>query len=216
MDGVVVDSEPLYQKAEESLFKEYGVTIPQEDWKLFRGCTEEHFYDLARNRYGIKEPLEILRKQGRKRVLEEFETGLDYIRGFLELHQRLAEHYRLGLVTSTPGDIFQWMDEKIGLNRYFDDVIYGGMTPNSKPHPEPYLTMMHRLGSTASETAIVEDSINGLTSALDSGAWTIALTGSVPIEDMPRAHALIHSLEEITIPFLDNLMAEAHALKGKS
>ncbi|UCH09530.1 MAG: HAD family phosphatase [Fidelibacterota bacterium] len=210
MDGVVVDSEPLYQRAEESLFQEYGVTIPPEDWKLFRGCTEERFYELARNRYGITAPLEQLRVKGRQRVLEEFDAGLDYNQGFLDLHTRLADHYRLGLVTSTPGDIFQWMEQKIGLDRYFDEVITGGMTVNNKPHPEPYLEMMRRLGVTPAETAIVEDSINGLTSAIASGAWTIALTGSVPLEDMPPTNAVIHSLEEITIPFLDNLVAESH------
>ena len=47
LDGVVIDTEPLYAKGEIKLFKEYGVIIPEEDWKLFRGCTEEKFYDLS-------------------------------------------------------------------------------------------------------------------------------------------------------------------------
>ncbi len=38
MDGVVLDTEPLYTKAEIRLFGEYGVVIPEEDWSLFRGC----------------------------------------------------------------------------------------------------------------------------------------------------------------------------------
>ena len=41
MDGVTLDTEPLYQKAEIRLFKEYGVNIPDEAWKLFRGCSEK-------------------------------------------------------------------------------------------------------------------------------------------------------------------------------
>ena len=39
MDGVILDTEPLYTKAEIRLFGEYGVTIPEEDWSLFRGCS---------------------------------------------------------------------------------------------------------------------------------------------------------------------------------
>ena len=45
MDGVIIDTEPLYAKAEIKLFREYGVEIPNEDWVLFRGCNEESFYD---------------------------------------------------------------------------------------------------------------------------------------------------------------------------
>ena len=57
LDGVTINTEPLYAKGEIRLFKEYGITIPQKDWKLFRGCTEEKFYDLSMNRYGITEDL---------------------------------------------------------------------------------------------------------------------------------------------------------------
>ncbi|MFB0515752.1 MAG: HAD family hydrolase [Candidatus Neomarinimicrobiota bacterium] len=203
MDGVVVDSEPLYQRAEERLFREYGVSIPQADWQLFRGCTEERFYQLTRDRYGIREPVEILRRKGRQYVLAAFEAELDYKDGFFELQAQLKGRYRLGLVTSTPGEIFSWMEQKLGLRQYFQEVVYGGMTANSKPHPEPYLEMMRRLGVAPREAVVVEDSINGLKSALSSGAWTIALTGTVPREDMPRAHAVVDSLGEITPALLE-------------
>ena len=46
MDGVVIDTEPLYTKAEIRLFGEYGVEIPEKDWLLFRGCAEEDFFNL--------------------------------------------------------------------------------------------------------------------------------------------------------------------------
>lgn len=211
MDGVVVDSEPLYQKAEEQLFSEYGVTIPQDDWKLFRGCTEARFYELAHQRYGITAPIEELRRKGRKYVLSAFEAGLDYNRGFKELHRHLRERYLLGLVTSTPEPIFDKMDEQIGIRAHFDEVITGGMTANNKPHPEPYLEMMRRLGVSPNEAVIIEDSINGLQSALASGAWTIAITGSVPIEDIPVPHRMIDSLTEISAPFLEQLEQTAQA-----
>ncbi len=214
MDGVVVDSEPLYQKAEELLFREYGVTIPPEDWKLFRGSTEERFYQLARDRYGIQDTAENLRVKGRRHVMAAFEAKLDYNDGFPELHDRLEGHYHIGLVTSTPKDLYLWMERKLGLRRYFPEVIYGGMTTNSKPHPEPYLEMMRRLGVEPSESAVIEDSINGLTSALAAGAWTIALTGSVPQADMPPAHAVVHSLGEITPAMLEQLTQSSDTTEG--
>lgn len=214
MDGVVVDSEPLYQQAEERLFREYNVTIPKDDWKLFRGCTEERFYQLARDRYGITEPLDTLRQKGRRYVLSAFDAGLDFNEGFRELHGRLVGRYRLGLVTSTPGELFHWMDKRLGLKQYFQEVIYGGMTASSKPHPEPYLEMMLRLEVMPEESAVVEDSVHGLTSALAAGAWTIALTGSVPLEDLPPSHAVADSLGEISPEMIEGLGEVSRICKG--
>ena len=63
MDGVTLDTEPLYADGENKLFEEYGVKIPEEDWKLFRGCTEEKFYDISMKRYGITEDRTIFQKK---------------------------------------------------------------------------------------------------------------------------------------------------------
>ena len=55
LDGVTIDTEPLYTLSEIRLFKEYGIDIPKEDWPLFRGCSEEAFFDLSMERYNIVE-----------------------------------------------------------------------------------------------------------------------------------------------------------------
>ena len=205
LDGVVVDSEPLYQQAEDRLFREEGIAIPAEDWKLFRGASEERFYQLARERYGVTTAVDELRRRGQEYIFSVFETGLDFMAGFLDLHRQLRGHYKLGLVTSTPEAIYNWMAAHLGLNRFFKEVIYGGMTTHAKPHPEPYLEMLRRLDVAAEEAVVVEDSIHGLTSALASGVWTVALTGSVPEEDMPPAHAVVHSLKSLSPAFFAGL-----------
>ena len=66
MDGVVIDTEPLYTKAEIRLFGEYGVEIPKEDWPLFRGCAEKDFFDLSMTRYNISEDKNVFIEKGRK------------------------------------------------------------------------------------------------------------------------------------------------------
>ena len=65
--------------------------------------------------------------------------------------------------------------------------------------------MMRRLAVMPRETVVVEDSIPGLISAWAAGAWTIALTGSVPEEDMPPAHAIVHSLADLSLQIILDL-----------
>ena len=59
MDGVILDTEPLYTRAEVRLFDEYGVHIPKEDWSLFRGCSEEDFFNLSMQRYKVNENMTV-------------------------------------------------------------------------------------------------------------------------------------------------------------
>ena len=210
MDGVVVNSERLYQKAEKRLFKEYGVTIPNEDWKLFRGCGEAEFFQLVRERYGINESPDTLRRKGQSYILVEFDANLNFNDGFQELHRQLDGRYQLGLVTSTPGELFQWLDQRLELRGYFHEVIHGGMTTNTKPHPEPYLEMMRRLDVKPEETVVIEDSIHGLNSALAAGAWAIALTGTIPRKDLPSVNMMVDSLAELTPTLLDELSEIKH------
>ena len=90
MDGVVVDTEPLYTRAEIRLFGEYGVEIPEKDWSLFRGCAEQDFFDLSMARYNIVEDKKVFVEKGREYVKEEFRAGLAFMPGFNKLHSRIV------------------------------------------------------------------------------------------------------------------------------
>ncbi|MCH8328125.1 MAG: HAD-IA family hydrolase, partial [Candidatus Marinimicrobia bacterium] len=174
-----------------------GVTIPDEDWALFRGSSEESFYRRARDRYKVPVPLEELRAEGRQEVLEVFSHSLKFMDGFETLHDQICPDYKLGLVTSTPALIFNMMDKRLNLRNLFPLVLTGEMTVHNKPHPEPYLTMMAKLQVDPEESVVIEDSIPGIQAAWDSGAWTVALTGSVPVEAMPERHLTISHLSQL-------------------
>ena len=205
LDGVTIDTEPLYAKGEIRLFKEYGITIPKEDWKLFRGCTEEKFYDLSMNRYGITEDRKKFQKKGREYVREEFEKNLDFMPGFKSLIKRLNDKYSIGLVTATPEYMYNWINERLNLSGIFKHIVYGGMTEKGKPNPDPYLLGMKQFDINAKNTMIVEDSVHGIQAGLNANATVVALTGSVDVEDMPPAHKIINSLNEIDSNFINSI-----------
>ena len=205
LDGVTIDTEPLYAKGEIRLFKEYGIIIPEEDWKLFRGCTEEKFYDLSMNRYGITENRKKFQKKGREYVREEFEKNLDFMPGFKSLIKRLNDKYSIGLVTATPEYMYKWVNERLNLSDIFEHIVYGGMTEKGKPNSDPYLLGMKQFDINAKNTMIVEDSVHGIQAGLSANAKVVALTGSVDIKDMPPAHEIINSLNEIDSNFINSI-----------
>lgn len=208
MDGVIINTEPLYTKAEIRLFGEYGVVVPKEDWSLFRGCSEDDFFNLSMQRYQIAEDRDIFIKRGREYVRDEFRRGLDFMPGFHDLLERAQQKHKTGLVTASPRHNIDWLCEIIHLEKFFKYIITGSESTRNKPYPDPYLDMIKLLNVLPDNTVIIEDSIHGLRSALSSGAHVIAKTGSVPNKDLIIAHRIVSHLDEISDEFIDQLLQD--------
>ena len=206
MDGVTIDTEPLYTKAEINLFKEYGVEIPEEDWFLFKGASEKKFYELSMQRYEIKENLEVFMKKGRNYVKDEFSKGIPFMDGFKSMHKRISPYFFMGLVTASPRHSLNKIILNLNLKKYFKNIISGEDANKNKPYPDPYIFMMKALNVTPNNTIIIEDSLTGLRSAISSGAHVIAKTGSTPIEKLSHIHHIIDHLDEITVNFLEEIL----------
>ena len=208
MDGVVLDTEPLYTKAEIRLFGEYGVEIPKEDWSLFRGCAEQDFFDLSMARYNIAEDKNVFIEKGREYVKEEFQKGLAFMPGFYKLYSRVKKQYNTGLVTASPRHNIDFVCGLVDLDNIFEHIISGDETLRNKPHPEPYFAMMKKLNVLPINSVIIEDSLHGLQAGLASGAHVIAKTGSVPNKDLSIAHLIVTHLDKITNDVLEELLQE--------
>ncbi len=208
MDGVILDTEPLYTKAEIRLFKEYGVEIPAKDWSLFRGCSEQDFFTLSMKRYNISENRNIFMNKGRKYVKEEFNKNLQFMPGFHSLINRLKIQHKIGLVTASPRHNLNWLNNKIKLNSFFPHIISGEESKRNKPYPDPYLDMLQLLNIKAYRAIVVEDSLNGINAALAAGTHVIAKRGSIPDHELSIAHRIITNLNEITDQLIHDLLQE--------
>ena len=208
MDGVIIDTEPLYTKAEIRLFGEYGVKVPEKDWALFRGCAEQDFFDLSMERYNINEDKDVFMTKGREYVREEFTKNLSFMPGFHDLHRRVQKHHKIGLVTASPRHNLYWLQGLIGLNNLFQHIISGDETERNKPHPDPYLAMIALLNVSPKNAVIIEDSYHRLRSALAAGCHVIAKRVSVPEEKLAIAHRIVSNLKEITLELIEELLQE--------
>ncbi len=203
MDGVIIDTEPLYAKAEIKLFREYDVEIPEEDWALFRGCNEQTFYDLSMSRYKITEDRNKFILKGRSYVKNEFNKNLKTISGFRELHNSLkCNGIKTALVTASPKEMFNYVDSRLGFKDIFDEIVFGGMADNDKPHPAPYLLAMDRLKVLPQNSIVIEDSVHGINAGLSSGAFVVGFRGSVPEKELEIAHYIVSCYSELSVELL--------------
>ena len=103
-------------------------------------------------------------------------TGADVvIPGVAEIVPALARRYRLAIVTSSDRAPFARTHARTGLLEHFELVLAQGDYPRGKPHPDPYLRAVERLGVSPERCLVIEDSERGLLAAKAAGlrCWII-------------------------------------------
>ena len=103
------------------------------------------------------------------------------------------------LATSTQGPLAETKLTLAGLHEYFVARVTGDLVRRGKPHPEPYLAAAARLGLEAHECWALEDSENGVRSAMAAGCQTIQVPDLVAPSETVRAlgHDIVESLLDV-------------------
>ncbi len=198
-DGLLLDTESVWSRAEEKLFESRGLEFTIEHKRLLVGSSEK----LAGEKLG-----RFLGEAGRERqimdelndlVLAELEGGVDPMVGALELIELLRpEGVPLGLVSNSPRRFIERSHEVAATGMPFDVVVSGHEVPEAKPAPDAYLEACRRLGvGPGSRVIALEDSPSGVTAAAAAGLFVIGVP-SVPGIEL-EADLVAESLENDSV-----------------
>jgi beta-phosphoglucomutase family hydrolase len=177
MDGVLVDSEPIYFEIEKKSFLHYGVELSEEDQHSFVGVTQEEMWKQVKSRFGLEPMMEDLLDYHRNQVMEVISsyTDLEPIPQAQQFIQRLAEKgVPIAVASSSSLKLIETMLMKISLNSYFPVVVSGEEVKRGKPSPDVFLLAAKRLGVDPSLCLVIEDSYHGVTAAKAAGMWCAA------------------------------------------
>ncbi|GAA1988250.1 HAD family phosphatase [Microbacterium pumilum] len=194
MDGTLVDTEPYWMAAETPLVESYGGSWSHEQALGLVGLGLEdsaRIFQEAGVRMGVRDIIDHLTDEVMRQLSE---TGVPFRPGARELLAGLrAAGIKTGLVTMS---MRRMADTVVDLIEFeaFDVVIAGDEATRPKPFPDPYLQACEALGVTPEETVAIEDSPNGLRSAVASGAAVIGVPLMVSIAGA-GAHAVWPTLE---------------------
>ena len=191
LDGVLVLSEAIHDRAREAVLDHYGIFIPEDEQALFRGQTTEAVFeqvsrDFARGRVSAEEMVELKRRL----YYEQAERDLAPVPGALDFVRRLAEaDVRLAVVTSATRESQGFAFERFGLAPYFSAVVTADDVARGKPDPEPYRLGAERLGVAPSNCLVIEDAVSGIRAAKAAGCTAAGLTTSFPASALREAGA---------------------------
>ena len=191
MDGTIVDTEPLWMRAETELIESYGGTWSHEQGLQLVGLgllDSASILIAAGVRMAPQEIVEHLSARVRAELAET--TALPWRPGALELFAALREE---GIPSAIVTMSFRPMALQVaaGIGAALDDegavalVVAGDDGVRHKPDPEPYTRAAELLGVAIADCVALEDSVGGVASAASSGAATIAIPFFVPIPESP-------------------------------
>jgi HAD superfamily hydrolase (TIGR01549 family) len=197
MDGLLLDTEVLWQRAEEELFAAHGGVFSREDKLRVIGASFEFTARYFAQRLG--QPPE----RGAQLVDEMIEAMHAALQrdvagrpGALELVARLRGRVPLGLASNSPRRLVDAALLTAGLTDAFDAIVTSDDVARSKPAPDIYLEACRRLGVSPAETLALEDSASGVAAAKAAGLACIAVPQYAET-DVTAADRVIDSLEEL-------------------
>lgn len=211
MDGVLVNSEPLHEKAQDIVCRRFDLDVPKSISPIFKGWTEDRVYTYIAEHFGTGLATVETLIQAKHAVFASLSDELELISGAAKLVQALHNlNIPLGLVTSATRADQERAFAKFGFSTYFSSITTVEDVTEAKPHPQPYLTGAERLGLRPEKCIVVEDSKYGVVSALRAGCHVLGLatTFSGDALDNSGAHAVFDSIEAIE-PHIKELLSLA-------
>ncbi|MBJ7521890.1 MAG: HAD family phosphatase [Solirubrobacteraceae bacterium] len=208
MDGVLVDSEHLWDQARRDLVAETGGVWPQGAETAMLGMSSKEWpVYVAEELHVPLSPAEINADVVR-RMRAGYERELPLLPGAVAAVERLAAAFPLGLASSSNREIIDLVLAESGLHAHFTATVSSEEVAAGKPSPDVYAACVERLGADPAACVAVEDSGNGIRSAAAAGLAVIALPNP---QYPPGADALalvgtvVSSLDELDVDLMQRV-----------
>jgi HAD superfamily hydrolase (TIGR01509 family) len=197
MDGLLLDSEPMWHDAERELLARHGETFSQADLIASHGRALVDTAIAYSTRLGLTaEAIEI---EIGEIMLAHYLTGAPLHRGARELIEALDGRLAMAVASNTAGNLVRRALDATGFQA-LDVVTSGTDLGRPKPAPDVYLAACEGLGVDPRDAVAFEDSPMGVRSALDAGLFVVGIPERDDVDLVAAgAHVVLRSLEEVVV-----------------
>jgi HAD superfamily hydrolase (TIGR01509 family) len=175
LDGVLIDSEPVWEQVRRGLVAERGGHWAPDAQKKLMGMSTPEWARYLSEDLGVGLPPGEVAAIVVDRMAASYREHLPLLPGAVEAVRRLAARWPLGLASSAPAALIETVLQSAGLRPDFRVTMSTEQVPRGKPAPDIYLAVAEGLGVAPASCAAVEDSSNGLRSAAAAGLHVIAI-----------------------------------------
>jgi HAD superfamily hydrolase (TIGR01509 family) len=201
LDGLLVDSEHVWDEARRELARERGGRWTETATRDMMGMSSLEWSRYMHEVIGVADAPEEISAQVVRRLERIYRDELPLFDGAVEAVERLAVRWPLGLASSSNRELIDLVLELSGTGRSFRATASSEEVPRGKPAPDVYLEAARRLDVSPEDCAAIEDSENGIRSARAAGMRVLAIPNPLyppGDEALAAADAVLGSLAELT------------------
>jgi HAD superfamily hydrolase (TIGR01509 family) len=201
LDGVLLDTEELWDEARRRLAEERGARWPDDAQRAMMGMSSPEWSRYMRDVIGLAEPPEEISTEVVRRMEALYHERLPLVPGALNAVGRIGARWPLGIASSSNRQLIDLFLELTNTRELFRATVSSEEVERGKPAPDVYLEAARRLAVDPEGCAAIEDSENGIRSASAAGMRVIAIPNRVfkPGEEaLSHADVVCGSLDELT------------------
>ena len=206
MDGLLLDTEPLWGVSMLRVAKRHNIPITLE---RFKDTTGLRIYEVT-DHWALHYPWEGKKpKEVADEILDDIiassKESANVLKGVEASLKLLKKHnYKVGLASSSPGHMIHALTDHFGLTKYFDEITSADAVALGKPHPAVFLHCAMLLGAAPNECLVLEDSVNGMIAGKAARMKVIVVPDALHFDD-PRfslADGKLRSMEDFDLDCL--------------
>ena len=202
LDGVLLDSEQVWDDVREQLVRERGGTWTDTAQADMMGMSSLEWSRYMHESLGLRESPEELNAEVVRRLLERYREHLPLLPGALEAVRRLAAEWPLALASSSNRPVIETFLDASDVRDLFSVTVSSEEVARGKPAPDVFLEAARRLGVAPDRCAAVEDSASGIRAAKAAGMKVVAIPNAhypPPPDVLALADVVLGSLAELTV-----------------
>ena len=210
MDGVIIDSEPIYEEINRQIFSELGIEVDQKKYAQYIGVTNQEMWSDIKREYSLPFPVNKLKEMQLSRSLEYMREGnKEPIPGIWELLNDLKKRgIYTALASSSSRQLVEVTLAGLQLDGYFDVLLSGDNVSRGKPEPEIFYNTASLLQVSPHCCIVIEDSNHGVKAAKAAGMICIGFQNPNSIkQDLTEADFIVDDLSVIDFNYLQKIIS---------
>jgi HAD superfamily hydrolase (TIGR01509 family) len=202
MDGVIIDSEPIHQEIQQTLFQQYNISITPGEYHTFIGRSSKNMWQELIEKHSLSVSVDEVLNNDKVLYHERLrnETALRPIPGIRELLNLLDKKgVTMVLASSSSMQSIELVLELLNLTGFFKYKISGANLIYSKPHPEIFEVAANMSNTVSSGCLVIEDSNHGVTAAKRANMKCVGYSNpNSGNQDLSQADLIIDDFYKLT------------------
>ena len=207
IDGVIADTAEYHFEAWQYVFQKQGVKFTKEEFLRNFGQRNDTIIRITLGAGIPPEKAEAIAIEKEENYRKRAKGHVKPLPGVIELLKSLGEHgFACAVASSGPIENIQLVLRELGIEDYFQAIVYGREVTEGKPSPQVFLLAAKKLGVEPGNCIVIEDAVAGVAAAKRAGMRCIAVTNTHPRENLVEADLVVTTLAEVSVNKMERLI----------